>query len=152
MWGLPQAGILGNKLLKKCLAPHRYFKYKQIPGPWKHATCPISFTLVVNNYGVKYMHQEDINHLIKCIKEKYELTKDWDGNLVGTLKDRYVRNVPLPRAPWIQSANHMTSNEQAVMDSQDTCYLQVPIVPKWSDLTRSLTGVRRNVFPFCLLG
>jgi hypothetical protein len=81
MWGLPQASILANKLLKKCLAPHGYFECKQMPGLWKHAPCPISFTLVVNDFGVKYMHQEDINHLIMCIKEKYEPTKDWNGNL-----------------------------------------------------------------------
>jgi hypothetical protein len=51
VWGLPQAGILANKLLKKCLAPHGHFECKQTPGLWKHATCPISFTLVVNNFG-----------------------------------------------------------------------------------------------------
>jgi hypothetical protein len=67
---------------------------------------------------------------------------------VGTLKDGYVHNIPLPRAPRIQSANHVTSNEQVVMDSQDTCYLQVPRVPTWSNLTRLLTGVRRNILPF----
>jgi hypothetical protein len=71
---------------------------------------------------------------------------------VGTLKDGYVCNVPLPRAPWIQSANHVTSNKQLVIDSQDTCYLQVPRVPTWSDLTGSCTGLGRNIFPFCLFG
>jgi hypothetical protein len=81
VWGLPQAGILANKLLKKCLAPHGYYECKQIPGLWKHTTRPISFTLVVDNFGVKYMRKEDIDHLIKAIKDKYELTKDWDGDL-----------------------------------------------------------------------
>ncbi len=92
---------------------------------------------------------------------------------VGTLKDGYVCNVPLPRAPRIQSASHVTShraitcdgatplnstplhstsNEQVVMDARDTCYLQVPRVPTWSNLNRLLTGVRRNILPFCLLG
>jgi hypothetical protein len=80
IWGLPQAGILANKLLKKRLAPHRYFKCTHMPGLWKHTTQPISFTLVADNFGVKYMHQDDIECLIKCIKEKYELTIDWDGN------------------------------------------------------------------------
>jgi hypothetical protein len=42
---------------------------------------------------------------------------------VGTLKEGYVRNVPLPRAPRIQSANHMTSKNRVTIDSQDTCYL-----------------------------
>jgi hypothetical protein len=33
------------------------------------------------------------------------------ATLVGTLKDGYVRNVPLPRVPQRQSASHMTSHE-----------------------------------------
>ena len=45
-------------------------------GLWKHVTHPISFTLVVNNFVMKYMRQEDINDLIMCIKEKYELSED----------------------------------------------------------------------------
>ena len=32
VWGLPQAGILANKLLKKRLAPHGYHECKQTPG------------------------------------------------------------------------------------------------------------------------
>jgi hypothetical protein len=30
---------------------------------------------------MKYSGEEDIVHLTKCIKEKYELTKDWNRNL-----------------------------------------------------------------------
>jgi hypothetical protein len=81
VWGLPQAGILANKLLKKRLAPHRYYECKQTPGLWKHTTQSISFNLVVNDFGVKYTREEDIDHLIKYIKEQYELTKDWDRDL-----------------------------------------------------------------------
>ncbi len=81
VWGLPQAGILANKLLKKRLTPHGYHECKQTSGLWKHTTWPISFTLVVDSFGVKYTRKEDINYLIKVIKEKYELTKDWDGDL-----------------------------------------------------------------------
>jgi hypothetical protein len=81
VWGLPQAGILANKLLKKRLAPHGYFECTHMPGLWKHTTRPISFTLVVDDFGMKYTHQDDIEHLIKCIKGKYELTMDWEGDL-----------------------------------------------------------------------
>ncbi len=86
VWGLPQAGILANKLLQKRLAPHAYYECKQMTGLWKHATRPILFTLVVNNFGVKYVNKEDVNHLIKCLKDKYGLTKDWDGNLYCGIK------------------------------------------------------------------
>ncbi len=74
VWGLLQAGILANKLLQKCLAPHKYYKCTNTPGLWNHTTCPISFSLVVNNFGVKYKHQEDIDHLIVAIKTNYKLT------------------------------------------------------------------------------
>ncbi len=64
VWGLPQAGILANKLLHKCLAPNGYYKCKQTPGLWRHTTHLTSFTLVVDDFGVKYTHRSDVNHLI----------------------------------------------------------------------------------------
>jgi hypothetical protein len=42
--------------------------------------------LVVNDFGVKYLGREHVDHLIKCIKEKYELTEDWTGNLYYRIK------------------------------------------------------------------
>jgi hypothetical protein len=81
VWGVPQAGILENKLLQKRLLPHGYYECKHTPGLWQHLTRPISFTLVVNGFGVKYVGREHVDHLIKCIKEKYELTQDWSGDL-----------------------------------------------------------------------
>jgi hypothetical protein len=65
---------------------------------------------------------------------------------VGTLKDGYIRKVPLLRAPRIQSASH-------VCDTRDTCYLeQVPRIPTWSDLVRSLAGLGRSTLrPLSLL-
>jgi hypothetical protein len=65
---------------------------------------------------------------------------------VGTLKDRYVRKVPLLRAPRIQRTSHKTTV------AHDTCYLaQVPRIPTWRDLTRSLAGLgRRTLLPFSL--
>jgi hypothetical protein len=36
MYGLPQAGILANKLLKKNLAVRGYFQSQHTPGLWQH--------------------------------------------------------------------------------------------------------------------
>ena len=63
VWGLPQAGILANKLLRKRLLPHGHYKCSNTPGLWKHHMQPISFTLVVNNFGVKYVGKEHVDHL-----------------------------------------------------------------------------------------
>ena len=75
VWGLPQAGILANKRL--CRKP----KSINTPGLWRHETRDITFTLVVDNFGVKYVKKEDLDHLKASIKSTYMLTKDWVGNL-----------------------------------------------------------------------
>ncbi len=95
VWGLPQAGILANKLLRKGLLPHGYYEYecKHTMCLWQHLTHPISFTLVVDDFWVKYVGREHVNHLIKCIKEKYELTEDWTGNLYCGIKLLWDYNV-----------------------------------------------------------
>jgi hypothetical protein len=36
MYSLPQAGILANKLLKKCLAKHGSYEQPHTPGLWRH--------------------------------------------------------------------------------------------------------------------
>ena len=70
MYGLPQAGILANKLLKKILAQFGYIEARHTPGLWKHVWRPIQFTLVVNNFGEKYVGREYAEHLcaplIRC--------------------------------------------------------------------------------------
>jgi hypothetical protein len=81
VWGLPQADILANKCLRHKLAPFGYYKHISTPGLWYHETRPISFTLVVDDFGVKYVNKEDIDHLIELIKKTYTLTEDWTGNL-----------------------------------------------------------------------
>ena len=56
-------------------------KCKNTPGLWYHETRNITFTLVVDNFGVKYVDKNDVEHLITSIKSNYELTVDSTGNL-----------------------------------------------------------------------
>jgi hypothetical protein len=86
VWVLPQAGILANKLLQKQLLPHGYYKCANTPSLWKHKMRPITFMLVVNDFGVKYARKKHADHLIWCIKQKYELAKDWTGILYCGIK------------------------------------------------------------------
>jgi hypothetical protein len=75
VWGLPQAGIIANNLLRKHLLPNRYFKCTNTPGLWKHSTPPILFTLAVEDFGIKYVGKEHAEHLIKCIKTNTNLPR-----------------------------------------------------------------------------
>jgi hypothetical protein len=82
VWGLPQATrILANKHLKQKLEPFGYHECKNTPGLWYHETKSITFTLVINNFGVKYFDKSDVEHLIESLKANYALTVDWTGNL-----------------------------------------------------------------------
>ena len=81
MYGLPQAGILANKLLKQRLAQHGYYECKHTPGLWKHKWRPITFVLVVNDFGVKYRGRKHALHLAAALKQHYEVTMDWTGSL-----------------------------------------------------------------------
>jgi hypothetical protein len=79
MYGLPQSGLLANKLLKKQLNKHFYQQSKLAPGLWKHDKWPIQFTLVANDFGVKYVGKEHVQHLKNTLEEHYKLTCDWTG-------------------------------------------------------------------------
>jgi hypothetical protein len=54
MYGLPQAGIIAQELLQERLAKVGYHQIKIIPGLWTHKTRKICFTLVVDNFAIKY--------------------------------------------------------------------------------------------------
>ena len=79
MYGLPQAGIIAQELLETRLLKAGYRQSKITPGYWKHEWRPISFTLVVDDFGVKYIGKEHTMHLIRTIKQHYEVKKDWEG-------------------------------------------------------------------------
>ncbi len=82
MYGLPQAGILANKLLKLWLACHGYFKQPHTPGLWKHATRPIWFNLCVDNFGIEYIGDKHLNHLFDALwTEINKIVEDWKGDL-----------------------------------------------------------------------
>ena len=68
IYGLPQAGILANQLLRQRLRPAGYYEVAHTPGLWKHVTRPIQFTLTVDDFGVKYVGKEHADHLITTLR------------------------------------------------------------------------------------
>ena len=53
MYGLIEAAILAYEQLRKHFALYGYVPFKHTPGMWRHTTCPITFTLAVDNFGIK---------------------------------------------------------------------------------------------------
>ena len=50
-----------------------------VPGFWTHDWRPVQFTLVVDDFGVKYVGEEHSIHLKNTIEENYTVTTEWDG-------------------------------------------------------------------------
>ena len=81
IYGLSQAGVLAKKLLKKRLALAGHYEMPHTPGLWKHVSRPIEFTLVVDDFGVKYANKNNSDHLVIALKGKYKISEDWTGSL-----------------------------------------------------------------------
>jgi hypothetical protein len=77
MYGLKQSGLLSNKLLQTRLAPFGYKPAQYTLGIWLHKTRPIYFTLVVDDFEVKYVGKQHAEHLRNALLRTYELTTDW---------------------------------------------------------------------------
>ena len=68
MYGLPQAGLLPQDLIEQRLMKHEYTQSKVTPGFWTHSWRPISFTLELDDFEVKYVGKEHANHLVRVLK------------------------------------------------------------------------------------
>ena len=80
IYSLPQAGKLATNLLKKRLATVGYYPCQSTTGLWRHKCRSISFTMVVYDFGVKFVGEHHANHLKKPLERWYDITTDWSGN------------------------------------------------------------------------
>ena len=94
MYGLPQAGMLANKLLKHRLATHGYYEVCHTPGYWRHMSRPIDFTLVVDDFGVGYEENEHALHLLQTLRKYYEaVSVDWKGTLYCGITLKWTKDM-----------------------------------------------------------
>ena len=79
MYGLKQAGFIANKQLNEVLGKAVYYASKHTPGLFLHKTRPINFTLVVDDFGIKYTNKNDALHLVNTLRANYPIKQDWSG-------------------------------------------------------------------------
>ena len=106
---MPHSGLISQELLESRLVKHGYEQSKLTPGFWKHKWRPISFSLVVDDFGVKYVGKQHVEHLIKALKEHYEISQDWTGSKYCglTLDWDYVRReVHVSMPGYVEKALH----------------------------------------------
>ena len=78
-YGLKEAGKIAHDDIVAHLAAHGYHKAPRTDGLFQHETRDISFTLVVDDFGIKYTDKKDVEHLIECLSKKYTMKVDYDG-------------------------------------------------------------------------
>ena len=79
MYGLKQAAILAYKLFIKRLAIDGYYPIPLTNGLFKYSKRKTVFALCVDDFGVKYHSQQDLQHLTDTLKKHYEISIDYDG-------------------------------------------------------------------------
>jgi hypothetical protein len=76
---------------------------------WTHDTRPITFSLVVDDFGFKYVGQEHAEHLKSSSEAHYQITCDWTGSAYCRLKldwDYKNRCGDLSMPGYIKAALH----------------------------------------------
>jgi hypothetical protein len=81
VYGLKKTGLLANQLLQKRSAPFGYYPAHHTPGLWLHKTRTIAFSLIVDDFAVKYVGKQHADHLRNAVLRSYELTTDWEGKV-----------------------------------------------------------------------
>jgi len=100
-------------LLEQRLNKEGYFQSQIVPVLWKHNTKPIQFVLVVEDFGIKYLKKEDLDHLIQMLKKHYDVSVNLKGKEFVKIQldwDYENRKVHLSMVPYLQKALRQFDN------------------------------------------
>jgi hypothetical protein len=81
MYRLKQSEFCANQLLHTRLAPFGYYPARHTPGLWLHKIRTIAFSLIVDDFSVKYVGKQHADHLRNALLKSYELTTDWEAKV-----------------------------------------------------------------------
>ena len=79
MLGLKQAARLANERVVHHLAPYGYAPVHHTSSLWKHESNVISFSLVVDDFGIKSTSDIATSHLLQALRDKYQITVNPSG-------------------------------------------------------------------------
>ena len=79
MYGLKESGRIANEDIVDHLGAHGYHESKFTTGLFRHTDKDITFTLVVDDLGIKWSQKADLDHLMTTLEKKYEMKIDMDA-------------------------------------------------------------------------
>ncbi len=79
-YGLPQAGIIANTLLRSRLEAKDFYEAASTPGLWCHKWRPIQFCLIIDNFGGEYVGLEHFTYLLDILKKFHGVQYNMAGD------------------------------------------------------------------------
>ena len=73
---LQQVGKIANDNLKQHLLPYVHVPTKHTPRLWRHMTFNVTFTLIVDNFGIKHTNIEQVKRLLHFLQQIHNITVD----------------------------------------------------------------------------
>ena len=109
MYGLPQEGRLTYNKLVAHLIEGGYVPNPHTPGLFRHKTRPVTFCLIVDDFGIKYIHKYDAQHIMDHLRKNYKATVDWEGKVFYGLHLKWdynstIRSVELDIPLYVKRA------------------------------------------------
>ena len=100
------------------------------PVLWTHDYWTITFSLVVDNFNVKYVGKKHANHLLVSVRQFYTVTEDWTQSLFSrmNLKWNYIEkhfNVYIPG--YISAMLHRFQHIITVQRQDDQTHIRSQI-------------------------
>jgi len=102
-----QSGSLGHNLLKRCLNAEGYFQSQVVLGLSCHKSRNIQFVLVVDDFGIEFVQQSDLDHLINTLQKYYDVSIDMTGQEYVKINldwDYHNQKFNLSMEPYLQKA------------------------------------------------
>ena len=107
MYELPQLGLLAQQLIEKRLNAEGYSQDKLVLGLWTHSWRPDTFTMCVDDFGVKYVGKQHVDHLMNVLSSHYTISSNWTGSRYLGLDldwDYEKIKVPISILSYVQDA------------------------------------------------
>ncbi len=77
---MPQAGKIARDSLVATLVAEDYVECPTTAGLFRHKTNGVAFTLVVDDFLIRFHEKAGADHLLSVLKRRYKITEDWTAS------------------------------------------------------------------------
>jgi hypothetical protein len=108
IYGLPQSGRLSQDRLIKHLEKYDYVQCPNTPALFRHRVKNFAFTLVVDDFGIKYTDEADLDEFLAVLRKQYEITEDRNDTQkyvgITIAHDRINNKISLSMPGYVEKA------------------------------------------------